>query len=526
MNILKNKLISLKIKYKRFTSKFVRLNTLFNKLNKGLELLLMLFVMLLIKIHSGITLVFSPIFKFINKYFWSPLCDFLYATHNIPRSRSAVLLASAILCMLIWTASVFSVAFEVSVDGKSIGFIKTEDDIAKAISLIETQTSELLGRPYSLDANISYQLKPVTGNSFISKGDTIMTPKEMSRYLSTHVDAVSTLAVVSIDGEVVGAVGSEEQAQAVLDQIASTYTGGDKKVKYDFVEDVAVNVIETTTNIAMNTEDLRGALTGTEDTIQTYTISDNDTLSGVAKKFGMSTSEITKLNPNIIPTKMRGGDKVIVSAPEPKLSVLTSKNISYNETIPYQTIKNKNSTMPKNQTKTIKEGKSGSANVSAKIMYINGVESERIIEARTVLNNPQDKVVEVGTRNISQGTGSMLRPFNGNVTSKYGYRGREFHTGVDLAGSSGSSIKAADSGKVIFSGRNGNYGNCIIISHGKGIETLYAHNSKNLVRVGDSVDKGDIIGRVGSTGRSTGSHVHVEVRVNGRHVNPRNYFKY
>lgn len=526
MNIFKNKLISLKIKYKRFISKCVRLNSFLSKLNKGSELILMLSVMLLIKIHSGITLVFSPIIKILNKYFWTPICDFSYAIHNIPRSRSAVLLTSAILCMMIWTASVFSVAFEVSVDGKSIGFIKTEDDIAQAISLIETQTAELLGRPYSLDANISYQLKPVTGNSFISKGDTIMTPKEMSRYLSTHVDAVSTLAVVSIDGEVVGAVGSEDQANAVLDQIASTYTGGDKGVDYDFVQDVDVNVIETTTNIAMDKDELYHSLKGTEETTQTYTINSNETLSGVAKKFGMTTSEITKLNPNIVPTKMREGDKIIISAPEPKLSVLTSKNVSYSENIPYKTIKNTNATLPKNQTKTIKEGKSGSASVSAKIMYINGVESERIIEARTVLSSPQDKVVEVGTRNISQGTGSMLRPFSGNVTSNYGYRGREFHTGVDFAGSSGSSIKAADSGKVIFSGWNGNYGNCIIVSHGNGIETLYAHNSKNLVKVGDSVDKGDIIGKVGSTGRSTGSHVHVEVRVNGRHVNPRNYFKY
>lgn len=526
MNICKNKLISLKIKYKRFISKCVRLKSFINKLNKASELALMLSVMLLIKVHSGITLVFSPILKFINKYLWTPLCDFLYAIHNIPRSRSAVLLTSAILCMMIWTVSVFSVAFEVSVDGKSIGFIKTEDDISKAITLIETQTTELLGRPYSLDANISYQLKPVTGDSFISKGDTIMTPKEMSRYLSTHVDAVSTLAVVSIDGEVVGAVGSEEQANDVLDQIASTYTGGDKNANYDFVQEVDVNVIETTTNIAMDKEDLYNSLTSTEDTIQTYSISNNETLSSIAKKFGLTTSEITKLNPNVSPTKMNAGDKVVISKAEPKLSVVTSKNVTYDETIPYKTIKNTNSSMPKNQTKTIKEGKSGSANITAKIMYINGVESERIIESRTVLSNPQDKVLEVGTRNISQGTGSMTRPFSGNMTSNYGYRGREFHTGVDFAGPSGSSIKAADSGKVIFSGRNGNYGNCIIISHGNGVETLYAHNSKNLVKVGDSVDKGDIIGKVGSTGRSTGSHVHVEVRVNGRHVNPRNYFKY
>lgn len=98
------------------------------------------------------------------------------------------------------------------------------------------------------------------------------------------------------------------------------------------------------------------------------------------------------------------------------------------------------------------------------------------------------------------------------------------HTGIDIGNKTGQPIYAADDGVVITSGwNNGGYGNYIIIDHGNGVHTLYAHNSKNGVSVGDRVSKGDVIGAIGSTGRSTGPHVHFEVRTNGSRVNPLDY---
>jgi murein DD-endopeptidase MepM/ murein hydrolase activator NlpD len=132
-----------------------------------------------------------------------------------------------------------------------------------------------------------------------------------------------------------------------------------------------------------------------------------------------------------------------------------------------------------------------------------------------------------GQRRLAQQFhGNFLRPVPGAVTSGYGYRMHpilgvlKMHTGVDMSASSGTPIKAAASGLVVFSGRRGGYGNCIIIDHGGGVATLYGHCSSLAVSAGREVKQGQVIGYVGSTGLSTGPHLHFEVRHNGRTVAP------
>jgi len=117
-------------------------------------------------------------------------------------------------------------------------------------------------------------------------------------------------------------------------------------------------------------------------------------------------------------------------------------------------------------------------------------------------------------------------PVNGKVTSRFASIERVrsgAHTGLDIGAASGTPIKAAADGVVKNSSWMGTYGNLVIISHGNGIETYYAHCSKLLVKVGQRVSAGDTIALVGSTGNSTGPHLHFEVRINNQPVNPQNY---
>jgi len=122
-------------------------------------------------------------------------------------------------------------------------------------------------------------------------------------------------------------------------------------------------------------------------------------------------------------------------------------------------------------------------------------------------------------------------PVEGWITSNYGYREhpikkvKMFHSGLDIASKPGTPVRATADGIVTFSGRSGGNGNLVAIAHGFGYSTYYAHNKKNAVKVGDVVKRGDIISYVGSTGSSTGPHVHYEVWKNGKDSNPKPYLK-
>ena len=124
-----------------------------------------------------------------------------------------------------------------------------------------------------------------------------------------------------------------------------------------------------------------------------------------------------------------------------------------------------------------------------------------------------------------------LWPVVGRISDKFGYRTdpftrkKTYHEGLDIAASSGTDIKAAADGKVIFSGQKSGYGNVVILEHDHQIKTVYAHASKLLVEAGQQVQKGDEIAKVGSTGRSTGPHLHFEVLVGGTPVDPLEYLE-
>jgi len=118
---------------------------------------------------------------------------------------------------------------------------------------------------------------------------------------------------------------------------------------------------------------------------------------------------------------------------------------------------------------------------------------------------------------------SFVKPVSGIVTSRFGSRWGSTHTGIDVGASTGTSIYAASSGTVLFSGWKGTLGKLIVVNHGNGIQTYYAHCSSLLVSAGDTVTAGQQIAKVGNTGRSTGPHLHFEIRLNGSALNPQSY---
>ena len=152
--------------------------------------------------------------------------------------------------------------------------------------------------------------------------------------------------------------------------------------------------------------------------------------------------------------------------------------------------------------------------------------ADQIKAAQAAANQPRQGASS-GSGN--GGGGDLYRPVPGAITSAFGYRihpifhVRKMHTGVDMHAGMGTPIHAAEGGTVISAGWRGGYGKCVVISHGGNLATLYGHLSAIQVSVGERVGRGEVIGKVGSTGYSTGPHLHFEVRVGGSPVNPANY---
>ncbi|HXF81920.1 MAG TPA: peptidoglycan DD-metalloendopeptidase family protein [bacterium] len=172
------------------------------------------------------------------------------------------------------------------------------------------------------------------------------------------------------------------------------------------------------------------------------------------------------------------------------------------------------------------------------IVSLNGLDSADYVRAGQRIKVPVYNMASIAPRRLSQTIATsaesvvssvaalaqgFIWPARGRLTSRFGWRRWRHHDGIDIAAPYGAPITAARDGVVVFSGWYQAYGRAIIIDHGQGLQTLYGHAARLLVRTGQRVTKGQIIAHVGSTGRSTGPHLHFEVRINGRPVNPIKY---
>lgn len=166
----------------------------------------------------------------------------------------------------------------------------------------------------------------------------------------------------------------------------------------------------------------------------------------------------------------------------------------------------------------------------------NGIDDPTLLRYKQKIKIPsknyKPKYRKASVANVQRASYRKLNfiwPVNGPVYSGYGYRKGKKHHGIDISVSSGTKIKAAASGKVMYSGKLRGYGNIVIVKHGKtGYTTVYAHNKKNLVKEGEYVKQGQLIAYVGQTGRTTGPHLHFEVRKGNKRpksVNPKLYLK-
>ncbi|WP_338779153.1 M23 family metallopeptidase [Metabacillus sp. FJAT-52054] len=258
-----------------------------------------------------------------------------------------------------------------------------------------------------------------------------------------------------------------------------------------------------------------------------YSVKNGDTLETIAQDFSLSVDELLRLNGNMDPrTSIKPEDTLMVVVPKPFMEVKVTEESSKVEDIPFEEEKQENGDLPKGEESISQKGETGQALREYVYTKVNGDTVTRTTAKEEKRKDPVKQVVQVGTKETSKGDGSLSWPaVGGQITSKQGQRWGRAHKGIDISGVQDKTIKAADNGKVVFAGKSGAYGNKIEIDHQNGMKTVYAHLNSITVSEGDTVQKGSQIGVMGSTGRSTGMHLHFEVYKNGNLENPLDYVK-
>ncbi|MDW0116492.1 M23 family metallopeptidase [Sporosarcina thermotolerans] len=254
-----------------------------------------------------------------------------------------------------------------------------------------------------------------------------------------------------------------------------------------------------------------------------YEVQAGDVLGKIASAHNMTTAKLMEQNPGVTENSLlQIGQELNVTVLEPLVEVEAHYESKKVETIKFSKLTEKDESQFKGEKKLKQKGSDGKKSVTQLTRMRNGNVIGRSVVEEDVLVESVPEITLVGTKVIpSRGTGKFMWPADGGyVSSQMGKRWGRVHQGIDIARPSSRSIFAADNGVVTNVGRHGTYGNRIIITHNNGYKTLYAHLAKMDVKVGQTVPKGTKIGVMGSTGRSTGMHLHFEVYKNGSNINP------
>jgi murein DD-endopeptidase MepM/ murein hydrolase activator NlpD len=255
-----------------------------------------------------------------------------------------------------------------------------------------------------------------------------------------------------------------------------------------------------------------------------YKVEEGDVLGSIAEKHDLSTSELLKLNPELDEDgALKIGSEINVSVSKPFVHTVVKKEVNKIEKIAYDKEVIEDSSMNKGDTKVKQEGVEGEKSVTFTATEVNGSQTEKNVTEEKDLKDPQKYIVIKGTKETpSRGSGSFGWPTNGGyISSKQGQRWGKMHKGIDIARPSDKTIKSVDNGVVVSAGwDDGGYGNKVVIDHQNGYKTTYAHLDSISVSAGQKVGKGDKLGIMGTTGQSTGVHLHIEVHKNGSLINP------
>ncbi len=337
-----------------------------------------------------------------------------------------------------------------------------------------------------------------------------------------------------IDGQFYGAFSSADTLRGILESFKTLYTTGADGEEVTFTRDVKLVDGTYPADDLLTYSGIKSVLDSKIVDTEDYIVRAGDSLQSIAQYYGMTEDELTTLNSRL-PKELLEGNVLSLKVREPLLQVQCTRTVTETVSIPFETeiVKEASSS---GAAQIITPGVNGSKTVTANVVTVNGKETSRFVLSEKILTEPVTQQMTEGAGNETTysasyygdtGSGVIEQAFiwplpNGGGTETCQY-GEDSHQGVDLAIDAGTEIYAAASGTVVVAGWYYTYGNCVVIDHGNGVRTLYAHCTSVNTEVGAEVNQGDVIGYVGMTGYATGNHLHFEVHINNRTHNPLNY---
>lgn len=303
---------------------------------------------------------------------------------------------------------------------------------------------------------------------------------------------------------------------------------GDGLKAMGFGEKVEITEAYVSKSLITSPEEAADQITKESQKNEIYEVQSGDTLSTIANGHGLLVKDVLALNSGMTErTMLHIGDEIIITVPQPELTIMTTEQSTYEEEYFAEVEYVYNDNWYTTKSVTLQEQEAGYHQVTALITKRNGVEQSREMIDEVVIKEPVKKIVEVGT----QTPPTYIKPLSGGrQTSGFGRRkaptkgASTNHRAIDWATPTGTAIWASSGGTVSVAGWQSGYGYVVYINHPDGNQTRYGHLSKILVSSGQKVKQGQKIALSGNTGRSTGPHLHFELRVNGTPVNPYNYF--
>lgn len=424
-------------------------------------------------------------------------------------------------------------ALAVQVNGETVGYVANEDvfdtareDVMERISYAGSDKTELTIEP-------SYT---------IAVAHHMLDENEMAdAIIQSAGDQIGEGTALYLDGELTAVCSDGDALRAYFTSRLEPYeVPDDPNVSVGFNKQVTLEDGLYFKDSLQDYADVEKELSDVKQAQKVYTVKTGDTLWDIAHKNDLTFRELCALNTNFKgeplneKSSIREGDELIVTKEEAALEVRITRIETREEEVAFAIETTKSNEYTKGTTKVLQEGQNGLRRVTFQNVYdTNNVLVEQTILSTEVIKEPVNKKVVQGTKKVKSstkfitGSGQFIWPVpNYRYCSRW-YGGR--HRGVDICAPAGTPIYASAGGTVTKAGYNKagagtGYGYSVIINHGGGYSTVYAHCLSLTVSAGQTVKQGQLIGYLGSTGRSTGNHCHFEIRLNGSYIPPQNVF--